>query len=436
MKKGTTPLFVAVLAASAMLAGVQAAQAETLQEVIGDLLITHDRIRAFDASTEASKERIEETWGLWYPTLNLTANTGTERLMKKAPNTDTNFDFRELDINVTQLLWDFGVTNAAIKTAQLQKRQNEETLLSTRQALALEAVSAYYNLRKFEQSLSYALQSENNIKKQAELENTRVESGQGYSTDLLQAKTQLAGAEARRVVAEGTLIQAKNRAMTVFSRPSDEVTALEAPPLPLDLLPKTLEEAVEIAKENNPQLKIFLLLEKTMEQQLKSNRASKYLPAIEASLDRKYKTNISGTSGYSEETMVKVEATYAFNLGFIANNSIRASQKDLENASRNYRDTMLTVEEQVRNAWQTLRTAQENAQLLENQANLANAFLEVAREERKLGKRSLIDVLVGETALINAQSDAAAAKADIAVATFTLLQTMGQLNMDAISGGM
>ena len=52
-----------------------------------------------------------------------------------------------------------------------------------------------------------------------------------------------------------------------------------------------------------------------------------------------------------------------------------------------------------------------------------------------MGKRSLIDVLAGETALINANSDAISAATDVSVAGFTLLQVMGQLGLEVIVGG-
>ncbi|MDP6927867.1 MAG: outer membrane efflux protein, partial [Rhodospirillales bacterium] len=59
-------------------------------------------------------------------------------------------------------------------------------------------------------------------------------------------------------------------------------------------------------------------------------------------------------------------------------------------------------------------------------------FLALARKERQLGNRSLIDVLSGETAFINATSDATSAETDVAIAVFTLLNNMGRLNLDAI----
>jgi len=70
--------------------------------------------------------------------------------------------------------------------------------------------------------------------------------------------------------------------------------------------------------------------------------------------------------------------------------------------------------------------------LLRNQANIAAEFLTLARKERKLGKRSLLDVLNGETNLVNAESDAASAERDVDIAAFTLLAVMGKLAAKAV----
>jgi len=49
-----------------------------------------------------------------------------------------------------------------------------------------------------------------------------------------------------------------------------------------------------------------------------------------------------------------------------------------------------------------------------------------------LGNRSLIDVLAGETALINASSDAASADTDVAIAVFTLINVIGAITPDIV----
>ena len=86
----------------------------------------------------------------------------------------------------------------------------------------------------------------------------------------------------------------------------------------------------------------------------------------------------------------------------------------------------------LRTTWDNLNTAKKNAQFLTNQARISQEFLELARKEREAGNRTLLDVLGGETSLINAQSDAIAAKIEVQISNFTLLSLMGELTLEKI----
>ena len=113
-------------------------------------------------------------------------------------------------------------------------------------------------------------------------------------------------------------------------------------------------------------------------------------------------------------------------------NSYRASQQNYLAASNQMQDARTLVEEQAKNTFEQLQVAQENAGFLDNQANIAGEFLALAREERQLGRRSLIDVLSGETAEINALSDAETAKSQVAITAYTLLFILGKLDVASV----
>ena len=91
--------------------------------------------------------------------------------------------------------------------------------------------------------LNFAKQSEENIKAQAVLENALVERGAGLSTDVLQAKVTLAGAEARRVQSEGALEVARNTYKTLFSEFPTSPEQLEIVSVP-EFLFETVDQAV------------------------------------------------------------------------------------------------------------------------------------------------------------------------------------------------
>ncbi|MBF0358367.1 MAG: TolC family protein [Magnetococcales bacterium] len=416
-----------------LLAPISTLHAETLKEAIAKVLDDHDRILAAKADLSASKTRMDETFAnSWAPTLTTTTHYGHERRMSKASAANTDMESRELDFSITQRVWDWGQAFADVEVTRYQKMQMEETLDLTRQALVLDAISSYYNLDRTQKMVSFASKSADNIKRQGEVEDIRVSLGKGYSADVLQVKTQLAGAEARLVQAKGALLLAENHIKSVFLRSAEEIAKLEVTDPDYTKLPDTVEEVVQRAIESNPQVRQLGYMADMMGSTKKSLLKSTFFPTLNAVAEHKFKDKVSGVDEFEDETLVKFEITFPLNLGLSGLDTIRAAGKDTEAAKRRYGDMLLMIEEQARSAWSNLHTARANAALLNSQADLAEKFLELAREERKLDKRTLLDVLNGETALINARSDAASAEADVKIAFYTLMQTMGALNLNIL----
>lgn len=424
-------LLSAGIAAAIFIAPIPKIHAEEIHVVLPYIVDNHDRVRAAEARLTAARNRAREALGDWFPTLGQTVNAGHERQQNDAAD-DSSTGFNEYDISLTQLLWDFGSTNAAIDKARLQVEEARYSLIETKQSLILEAVTAYMDLVRARATLDFATESEANIRRQTGLEEALVSLGSGFSTDVLQAKTQLAGAQARRAQNEGALTNALNRYKAVFGRMPDDLAALGEVPYPAAYLPTTLTQSVDVALETNPALKNAILAADIAMEDVRIAKADSFFPRIEASGERKFKKNVGGTIGSEQETLAKIEMTMDFNLGLTAINTLKASESDLSASTFSAADTRRTIEEQVRNAWQQLETARRTASHLNNQANIAEAFLELARNERQLGRRSLIDVLSGETNLINSRSDALSAETDVIIAAYGLLAATGQLEYDII----
>jgi len=422
-----------VFGATAMLCA-PALQAETLENLIMTAVEKHDRVRAAKRDVEAARQRAREALGDWYPVLTPTANYGWERQYKfEADNTSTAFE--EFDLSMKQLLWDFGKTNATVEKARLTVETSQASLKTVRQNLLLEAVTAYVNLIRSQESLEFALQSESNIREQTELENARVETGAGLSTDVLQAKTQLASAQSRLIQSEGGVINARNRFEAVFGYVPDNISDLDRPNLSTLELPESLGVALDTALQNNPRLHTAYIDERTVKQTIKEVRGTEFMPKIEGTVERKWKNNVAGTLEFKGETLMKVEMSVPLNMGLTGLDALEAARHDIASKALTTADLVRTIREEVSNAWADLLTAQRNADALLNQAAISSAFLDLARQERELGQRSLIDVLSGETSLINAQSDALSAEADVIIAAYTLLSSMGTLEYASFNPG-
>ncbi len=420
-----TASVVGILAGS--LSGARPVAAENLSSLLLETVATHDKIIGKEADVRAARNTARETLGEWFPVLEPTANYGYEHIVTPGSGS-TSLPFREFDLSLTQLLWDFGSTDAAVEKSRLELELAELELAVSREDLILESVEAYVNLLRSSRIADFNVRSKNNILEQTSLEEALVESGTGLSTDVLQAKAQLAGANARLIQSNGALLTASNRFYAVFNKdPNTE--NLEPVMFPAGRLPNSLQEAVDKALAYNTSLKRERINEEIARVEVHETFGSEFFPSVEGTVERKWKQNVSGVDHFKREFLAKIELSIPINLGMTAVNTLNAAQSNVVSKARVVADTVRTVEEEVRNAWQELTTAQDTADSLEVQAGITRDFLALAREERKLGQRTLIDVLSNETNLINAQSDAESAHSDVLVAAYKLLKAIGDLNL-------
>ena len=278
----------------------------------------------------------------------------------------------------------------------------------------------------------FARESENNIKRQTELEDALVKRGAGLSTDVLQSKRQLASAQSRRVQAEGQLALARNEYRAIFLNEVPDPSKLKKPILPLEIVPPTLSDALDIALRENPSLRVAVADTGLARESVNTTRSSSFFPKIDAIGESKYKKDSGGTSGEQRELIAKLQMTFNFNLGMTAVNSLKAAENAVTSSSKTEAFQRETVEQRVRNAWDNLLINRTNFKILRNETAIAAEFLDLVRKERQLGNRQLQDVLQGETALINANSSATAAETDIAIGVYELLAAMGRLSLEAI----
>ena len=425
-------LIIAAFAAAGVFATASLAYADSLPESLNSLVQNHKQIKAAEAELVATQERAKAAWGDWYPTLDVSGTYGREKRNKTSGTADINEVPRQLSLTVTQQLWDFGSTNAAIRSAQLSVDRSRQNLIATRQALVLQGIEAHLNVIRAKKVLGFAKGSVDNIRRQAELEDARVQRGSGFTTDVLQAKTQLAGAEARRNNFAGDLRNAINAYRRFFNKDPGKVEDLKEPRVPFERLPKMLDGLIQAMLDGNPGLKLSKLDADIAREAVLQTRADEFFPTLDAIAETKRNEDFSGTKGNETEQIIKFELNYSLNLGLTERNTLEASKQDHRASTERYIDARDSFEQQARDLWSNFERDQLNAEFLKNQANIAAEFLELARRERQLGNRSLIDVLAGETALINANSDATSTETDVMLDVFRIINIIGQLEADII----
>jgi len=402
----------------------------TFKNLLVDLLSTHDMIKYSEENISSADAGLKANKSARYPSLDISSDAGHQKLTyEDAGYTD---EWRSSStVRAKQLITDFGKTTNRIKKSKTMLDKARYEYEATRQKILIDGITAYLNVIRARENLKYFKKSEENIKTQTGIEEALVEKGAGLSSDVLQAKSQLANAQAMVAEAEGQMEITKNRFLAIFKKPltNDIIENLENPPL--RLVPRPIETVIEVAMDKNPYIAIAEAETNLYKSEVKVQKSS-YFPRLNLFAEDTYSNNQDGFEGYKNETLVGIELSYNLFNGGGDKAGIEAAIHELAASGNLLSETRHLIEEQARNAWQNLSTLRTRTSLLETQSTIAAEFLVLARKERKLGNRTLLDILNGEITYINAVSSAISSKIDTKIAAYNLMYVTGELGIDVL----
>ncbi len=407
------------------------ASAQPFAQLLEETVTAHDLVVAAEARRDGAKAQVSFARGAWLPHLDAVANIGPEWIDYPG-DADTTEEVRDMQrLAVKQLLFDFGQGGAGIARAKAGLARAEAELSAVRQEIMLQGVTAYLDVLRNTERVRLAKESEQRIMELTGIEETLVTKGAGLASDVLQAKSQLAGARAQLVRVQGQLALSKNRFMAVFGvNPSEDfLENLTPPSVPFDRTPASREEAEAAAFENSIEIMVAQFNVEMARQDVSGAKAG-YFPKFHLVGEAERENNDQGISGERKELRGMVELTWDIFSGGRQQALTREARSVLTDHQSRLEDLQNRVREKVSGAWQDLLTTRENAALLRDQAVILEEFLELAKRERLLGTRSLLDVLNGEVGHLNALSEAVSAETDRAISLYNLFYAMGRLDFD------
>ncbi|MFS7253628.1 TolC family outer membrane protein [Rahnella rivi] len=134
--------------------------------------------------------QIREAQSAWYPQIGLTANTG---------NSTQQDSFNSLNnaaaygLTLSQLVYDFGKTNASIHQQKSAQESYRYKLLATLSDVAEQTATAYLDVLKY-QDLTQAVQDNiNALEEVRRMSSLRADAGLSTRSDVLQAQSRISG---------------------------------------------------------------------------------------------------------------------------------------------------------------------------------------------------------------------------------------------------
>jgi outer membrane protein len=403
------------------------AVAETLEDALIATYNNNPQILGERANLRSVDEGVPQALAGWRPTVTFTAGIGdaqSETNPAAPPNAPAHVTFQPHNYNltVTQPLYNGG--NTIAKTAQAEDLVASERakLIATESVALFTATQAYFDVLRDQAVIDLDVNNEQVLSRQLEATNDQFRVGQVTRTDVAQAESRLAAAQAQRQTDQGTLENDRaNYTRAVGHPPLDLVQPTLRP-----VLPAEREEALDLAAVKNPNVIAAQFSEVAARDNVAQVKAQ-LLPSVSlvGNMQRAQEATLNGR----ETTTRSVIAQLSLPL-YEAGNIWSQSRQAIENVGRaqgTTDDTRRAAVQTATQAWETIQSARASITSLQTTVRSAEIALEGVTQQQQVGARTVLDVLNAQQELFADRVLLVKSQHDLAVAEFNLSQQVGRL---------
>jgi len=403
--------------------------AANLNEVIAQTMRTNPDFLISQVNQQAAEQRLSQAQAGYWPQINLYVGGGREysensSTRLNSPSGHVTLNRLETGINLSQTLFDGFYTKQDVHKQRQQLEASQQNSENKRNTLSLSAAEVYIEVQRRRALLELAKDNLVTHQKTVEQIHQLTTSGVGQQADLRQAQSRLALATANLIQAEGNQRDSESsfqRVVGELPQALDEIsmTALQTR-LPQDIT------AGLIIMEKHPALEVAKR-ELTAAQAEYARVGAAFWPTVKLELQVADNENVDGIPGTNDQASAMLQMQYNLFRGG-ADSARRkeaalqqqAARLQIENARRE-------LEENFRLAWSTLQTVRNRLEHLTQHQQSSEDVLYAYRQQFKLGRRSLLDVLDAEREWHNARATLTSARYSETFATLRILASMGIL---------
>ncbi len=415
---------VGTLAAGLMFGEVQAVAAQTLTEALASAYSTNPTIAVSRAELRAVNEGVPQALSNWRPNVSAGATAGKQRIKSESSfltNKETTTPF-EATAQVIQPLYRGGRTVAATARAEHEVQSQRSSLQSVEQAVLLRASTAYMDVWRDQAVVEFNINNERVIERQLEATEDRFTVGELTRTDVAQAETRLAVATADRIAVEGALRTSR----AVYEEVVGSSPGVLVPAPPVEGLPASLEEVVELAVSRNPDILAARFAEKAARRRVREV-VGELLPSMQINASLSHSEETNQRSGETDRAQILAEITIPLYQQGTVSSRVREA-KQISNQRRiEIDESRRRIEQEAISAWEGLQTARAQIRSFEWGVRAAEIALEGVRQENAVGARTILDILDAEQELLDSQVNLVRSQRDEIVAGFKVLSTIGRL---------
>ncbi len=421
MKTKHTHIKLSVLAVALSAAMGSQVHAQSFSEVVQNALAMYPGIQAAKAKTEAARADIDRARSAHYPQISY-GYTRNSYASGSLPSTvEANTRSPSLRLN----LWSGGRIEADAKRAEALTESSVFAEASTRDDVALLAAEAYINWARSIELFNLAVK--NLESHSVTLEDIRkiVAVDTGRQIDLQQAQVRMDNAALIKLQRETELSQARQRLMRFWLgqlpiRPVGLTEALSANGR-LGQVPRSVDQVLSVVTDDLPvvaqQVKQVQAAEKAV-----SMARGQYSPTVDFTSARQLNLSVG-----RQDTLSQVQVNMPLYSGGSTSAAVDAAVGQLKAAQYALDEARLIAREKATVAYHEWQSAQGRSTQGASQAKVGDKVVDGYRQQFRLGRRQLLDLLNIQAEAFGYQSTATTAFYDEQVARARLLAVTGDL---------
>jgi len=404
---------------------------ETLSEAMLQAYINNLELNAERENIQVSKEDLNISKSEFLPSITLSGSKNQENTEKLTDRTGANSSFTDVDPKTQSIIIEQKIFQGFAGVAGVQKSKiglslAEAKLLKAEQETLYKAIEAYSGLILANEKLKINQRNINLLERQVETNQARLERGQITLVDLAQSESSLAGAQAKFIKAKNETVTAKLIYEKIIGAITDTDSLNKKPDIIFEI-PNNLDKAIEISKNNNPNLIIAKLDYEQSEKDVVIAMAD-FSPSAKLSLSSTKIDDVSSSYGERDKEVAKATISWPIFKGGKNFASLNRS-KNLKNRKKLlFNNAIKTNNTSVASAWSNLQSSKS----MLNSVNLQVKAAEIANEgitveyESGLG-RSTLDVIQSNSILLTSKISLAESERNYLLSQFRLLQSVGLL---------
>ena len=192
-------------------------------------------------------------------------------------------------------------------------------------------------------------------------------------------------------------------------------------------IPKSLDEAINLSKQNNPDIKIanFDLVQSEKDLAIAE---SDLKPTASLSLEKSFADDLSSTIDRKDKDILKATVSWPFYSGGKNKSKINKNTNLTVRKRLLLDDVIRTNDTNVASAWSSLASSKSFLNSVKVQVRAAKIANEGIAAEYERGSRTTLDVIQSNSLLLSAQISLANSERNYLMAQYNLLKSVGLLN--------